>query len=114
MTMQPLFRCSALASFIVQQRGSSWVSPADASAIVGDLRKGMSIIRQTEADLFAAMSIHQQHGFQFFDCFLTATVTRAGCTILFSEDFQHNYTIDTITIVNPFKLSFGELDALLP
>ncbi len=89
------------------------VSPAEASTIVEDVRKGMPIIQPGEIDLVAAMRIHQQHGLQFFDCLLIATTARAGCTTLFFEDLQHNQVIEGLTIVNPFKLSHQELEALL-
>ena len=89
------------------------VTPSEASAIVNDLRKGLSIIVPNEIDSVRAMEIHSQIGFQFFDCLLLATGVRAGCTVLLSEDFQHNRTYSGLTIVNPFQLTAEELGKLL-
>jgi predicted nucleic acid-binding protein len=80
---------------------------------VNDLRKGAPIIAASEPDLVSAMRIHQQHGFQFFDCLVVATAVRAGCTTLFSEDFHHTQVISALTILNPFKLRESELNKLL-
>jgi predicted nucleic acid-binding protein len=44
---------------------------------------------------------------------LWAIADRSGCTILFTEDFQHNRTFGNVTFINPFLLSTGELAALL-
>ncbi len=44
---------------------------------------------------------------------LLATSLRAGCKVFFSEDMQHNHNYDGIIVLNPFKLSSGELDPFL-
>ena len=89
------------------------VPPGKAAAIISDLRKGMSIIPAAEADLVSAMRLHQQHGFQFFDCLIVATAARNGCLTLFSEDFQHKQAISNLTILNPFQMNETDLTALL-
>jgi len=91
----------------------SLLSSTDAARVVNESLEAFRVVAVNEADLIEAIEIHREHRFQFFDCLILATALRAGCTILFSEDFQHNYTVDGITIVNPFKLSESELDVLL-
>ncbi len=73
----------------------------------------MKVFPVNEADLLAAMGIYQRYDIQFFDALLIATVERAGCTTLISEDMQHNGRYSGVDVVNPFKLSPAELDQLL-
>lgn len=51
-----------------------------------------TVVPPDSADLLTAISLHQLHNLQFFDALLLATAARAGCTTLFSEDFQHGRT----------------------
>jgi predicted nucleic acid-binding protein len=64
-------------------------------------------------DLKRALAAHRQHLLPFWDAMLWAVADRSGCTILFTEDFQHNRTLGNVTFINPFLLSTGELATLL-
>lgn len=55
--------------------------------------------------LHRALSVIDIHKLSFWDAMLWATAREAGVTILLSEDFQHNQTIDTVRIINPFIMS---------
>ncbi len=59
------------------------------------------------------MQTHQHHNIPFFDSLLLATATRVGCSVLLSEDLQHQRTIDGLTVINPFQISGQELNRLL-
>lgn len=85
----------------------------DARRIVQILRRSMNVFPMNEADLLNAMAIYQRYDIQFFDALLIATVERAGCTTLISEDMQHEGHYGGVTVVNPFKLSPSKLDHLL-
>ncbi len=50
----------------------------------------------------AAIPIARDHGFSFYDSLIIAAAHRAGCSILYSEDLQHGYAIEQLTICNPF------------
>jgi len=51
-----------------------------------------------------ALRLKNKYNFQYYDALIVATALENGCTILYSEDMQHNQTIEnTLTIVNPFK-----------
>jgi predicted nucleic acid-binding protein len=54
------------------------------------------------ADVLAAIDLHRLHGLSFWDALVLRTAKRAGCAVLFSEDFQHA-EMDGIRIVNPFR-----------
>ena len=41
-------------------------------------------------------------GLNFWDALLLASAKRDGCTILYSDDFQHGRVYEMVEIVNPF------------
>jgi predicted nucleic acid-binding protein len=89
------------------------LSTALAFEVVEATRAAFAVSPPSEEDLLHAMQNHQFHGIQFFDGLLCATVGRAGCTTLFSEDFQDGQTIGPVTIRNPFSPTF-DVSAYLP
>jgi len=52
-----------------------------------------------------AWQIQDQNGFAWWDCTLLASAMLAGCDLFLSEDMQHERVIESLTIVNPFKLA---------
>ena len=50
----------------------------------------------------AAVQITRNHGYSIYDSLIVAAALRAGCTTLYSEDFQHRQTIERLTIRDPF------------
>ena len=55
------------------------------------------------ADILAAIDLHRLHTFSFCDALVLRSAQQAGCSVLLSEDFQHDRTIDGIQVVNPFR-----------
>ena len=55
------------------------------------------------SDILAAIDLHRLHGFSFWDALILRSATLAGCTVLFSEDFQDERQIEGLRIVNPFR-----------
>jgi len=52
-----------------------------------------------------ALRLKEKYKFQFYDALIVATALESGCSILFSEDMQHQQVInDVLTIVNPFTI----------
>ena len=49
-----------------------------------------------------ALDVRQRWHFSFYDSVIIAAALTAGCSILYSEDLQHQQQIDTLTILNPF------------
>jgi predicted nucleic acid-binding protein len=50
----------------------------------------------------AAIKIARRQNFSVYDSLIVAAAQRAGCSTLYSEDFQHGQRIDELTIRNPF------------
>ena len=51
----------------------------------------------------SAWSLADRYGFSWWDALIVAAALRQECTLLLSEDLQHNLVIDNrLTIINPF------------
>jgi len=49
-----------------------------------------------------ALDMRERWRFSFYDSVIVAAAVEAGCSILYSEDLQHNQKIGILTIINPF------------
>jgi predicted nucleic acid-binding protein len=54
-------------------------------------------------DTSAALQYISEFGVNFWDALILAVAKREGCSVLYSEDFQHGRVYDTVRVVNPFK-----------
>lgn len=41
--------------------------------------------------------------YSFYDSLIISAALKAGCSVLYSEDMQHDQQIQNLSIVNPFK-----------
>ena len=56
-----------------------------------------------DADLYRrALALRARFQFSFYDSLVVAAALVAGCTTLYSEDFQPGQRIDTLSIADPF------------
>jgi predicted nucleic acid-binding protein len=50
-----------------------------------------------------AIEIRGRYGFSYWDSLIVATALLSGCSILYSEDMQHDQVIESmLKIINPF------------
>jgi predicted nucleic acid-binding protein len=49
-----------------------------------------------------ALDRSEQHHFSIYDALIVAAALQAQCTVLYTEDLQHNQRIGGLTIRNPF------------
>jgi predicted nucleic acid-binding protein len=49
-----------------------------------------------------ALSLAERHRLPFYDSLIIASAKLAGCSLLYSEDFQHGRSLEGVRIVNPF------------
>ena len=50
-----------------------------------------------------AISYVKKYGYSYFDCLMLASAIENNCTIIYSEDLQHNQLIEgQLRIINPF------------
>jgi predicted nucleic acid-binding protein len=75
----------------------------------------LPVVTADESDLDRAMRAVEDHQLSFWDAMLWATAKRAGCTVLFSEDFQDGRRLDGVLLVDPFAPENQQLvDLALP
>lgn len=56
-----------------------------------------------DVDLYQrALDVRERWRFSFYDSLIVAAALEADCTILYSEDLQHNQKVEALTIINPF------------
>lgn len=48
------------------------------------------------------LDLAERHRFSIYDALIVAAASRAGCTVVYSEDFQDGQAIEGLTIRNPF------------
>jgi predicted nucleic acid-binding protein len=64
----------------------------------------VNIVNFTLTTQIKALKIKEKYKLQFYDSLIIATALENKCTILYSEDMQDNFIIDSVlTIINPFK-----------
>jgi predicted nucleic acid-binding protein len=51
-----------------------------------------------------AWQIQERHRFGWWNTMLLASASLARCGVFFSEDMQHEHSVDGLTILNPFRL----------
>ena len=79
------------------------IAPEVARRIVQRWRAVFPTIAANEADAARAMDAVCDHALPYWDALLWATVDRAGCSVLFTEDFQTGRTLGAVTFVDPFR-----------
>ncbi|MDN5850744.1 MAG: PIN domain-containing protein [Nitrococcus sp.] len=75
-----------------------------------EVRQTLQTLRRTCEVLPLTLETHElglwlaeRQGFAFFDALIVASALLAGCTVLYSEDFQHGIKVENrLTIRNPF------------
>jgi len=62
------------------------------------------IIAVNHGVLDTALFLINRYDFQLFDSIIIASALDGNCSVLYSEDLQHNQLIeDRLTVINPFK-----------
>jgi predicted nucleic acid-binding protein len=78
---------------------------------IAKIREILSVIRTVCAVKPLEVETHElglelaeRYRYSIYDSMIVAAALRAGCSTLFSEDFQDGQKIDRLTIVNPFTM----------
>jgi predicted nucleic acid-binding protein len=89
--------------------------PLRARQEIDGFRTAFPVCTADVTDLDRAMDAVARHGLSFWDAMLWATANRAGCRVLFSEDFQDGRRLDGVLFVDPFAAANRKLvDLALP
>jgi predicted nucleic acid-binding protein len=98
--------------FVVLTRAGA--SRDEAQAIVETLSEGLERVGLTPDVFDKALALAVAHKLQIWDSIIVSASASAGCTLLLSEDMQHGFQVEKITIINPFvKPTHERLSAML-
>ncbi len=76
---------------------------AEIQTILRDIRRFCKAVPLTVEAHERGLELAQRHGFSLYDAMVVASALEAGCTTLWSEDFQDGLQVDgVLTIRNPF------------
>ncbi|MBN1408790.1 MAG: PIN domain-containing protein [Calditrichaceae bacterium] len=74
-----------------------------------DCAKYLNLVLEPLCDVFPdielyyrALDVMERWQYTFYDSLIISAALRGNCTILYSEDLQHNQKIENLTIINPF------------
>jgi predicted nucleic acid-binding protein len=70
--------------------------------IFQELRRLFPIVVVSAETIERAISLAKRTQYQYYDCLVLSSAIESHCSILYSEDFQHNQVVDGVRIVNPF------------
>lgn len=67
-----------------------------------------------QATVEGAWAVESRFKLSWWDALIVAAAQQQGCSLLLSEDLQHEQTIDGVRILNPFLVGPDILDQPLP
>jgi predicted nucleic acid-binding protein len=77
-------------------------SQADARRVVEDLTSEFRTITVDANHVLGAIEVNMRYGYSYWDSLIIATALQNDCSILYSEDMQHNQLIEgKLRIINP-------------
>lgn len=81
----------------------------DSPLTYSDAQRYLSIVLEPLCEVFSSIELFHQTleimdrwRYTFFDSLIIASALQADCVILYTEDMQHNQTVRSLTIINPF------------
>jgi len=75
-----------------------------ATGVIEECCVNSDLSTNTKNTILLAHQIADKYGFSFYDSLIVSAALECDCSILYSEDMQHNQLISkTLRIVNPFK-----------
>jgi len=71
--------------------------------VIEEIDNSFKIVNFSLTTQIMAIKIKEKYRLQYYDSLILATALENGCTILYSEDMQHNQIIENqLKIINPF------------
>ncbi|MDM8564259.1 PIN domain-containing protein [Candidatus Halobeggiatoa sp. HSG11] len=78
------------------------VSNTNISAYIDYFYDEYTVAILDEKTIKFAANLRISHNFSFWDSLIVSSAIENECTILYSEDMQHNLTVQNTCIINPF------------
>ena len=79
------------------------LSSEDVENVILEIDNNIGVFDYNLNTQIKAVRLKGKYGFQYYDALIIAAALEQECSILFSEDMQHNQVIEnTLKIINPF------------
>lgn len=62
-------------------------------------------VRMDERLFASAWAVQDRFGFSWWDALIVAAAKAADCSVLLSEDLQHDQDLDGLRVIDPFRVS---------
>ena len=80
-----------------------FTSRTDAITIISDIINTFPIQAINTTEVIQALEINAKYNYSYWDSLIIATALLGKCSLIYSEDMQHNQLIDNkVRILNPF------------
>lgn len=99
---QPTVSVQGINEFIYVSQRKMRLTLEESHDLANSLMRKCRVIPLTDETIKMAMHIAQRYRFSHWDSLIIAATQQSGCTILYSEDLQHQQRIDQLTLINPF------------
>jgi predicted nucleic acid-binding protein len=113
-------RCGRLSTQVLNEFYSNARKKFAAAISAGDARSEVRRYQQwkpwliDQATVETAWAVESRCGINYWDALLVAAAQHLGCTLLLTEDLQHDQRVDRLRIVNPFVVGPELLEAPAP
>jgi predicted nucleic acid-binding protein len=101
-------RCGRLSTQVLNEFYSNARKKFAATLNAGDARAEVRRYQQwkpwqiDQATVETAWAVESRSQFNYWDALMVSAAQHLGCTLLLTEDLQHDQRIDRLRIVNPF------------
>lgn len=75
--------------------------PAEQISALLEALSGFEVVGSDAALVLDAHQLALQHQLSWFDALIAEAATRSGCTLLYSEDFNHGSRLGALQVINP-------------
>lgn len=113
-------RCGRLSTQVLNEFYSNARRKFAAAISAGDARSEVRRYQQwkpwqiDQATVETAWAVESRCNLNYWDALLVAAAQHQGCSLLLTEDLQHDQRIDKLRILNPFLVGPELLDAPAP
>jgi predicted nucleic acid-binding protein len=78
------------------------VTAAEVREMLEEFVGSYPVLSPTPNLVFRAIDLSTRYQIRYYDAAILAAAQELGCQTLYSEDFNHGQTYDTVQVLNPF------------
>lgn len=87
---------------VLTRLGAAQLGPGDALKYLRDVLEPLHQVRPTPELFEDALRVRDRYGISFYDSMIIAAARLADCSVLYSEDLQHEQVFNGLRVINPF------------